>query len=99
MASRRRKPDEALVDKVESTRDELRAEARARVGVTGSDEKPPPLRQVLREHQLSIYPLGALGVLAIVDQFQSYAFRVLAPEVSAALGIGAGAIAALISIK
>jgi len=99
MPPRRKKADETLVEMVVATREELRAEARARLGVTGSDEKPPPLRTVLREHQLSAYPLVALGILAIVDTFQSYAFRVLAPEVSSALGISAGAIAAVISIK
>jgi hypothetical protein len=85
MAERASSPDE-LVERVETTREQLRSQARTRLGVTGGDEKPRPLRDVLGEHRLSLYPLGALGVLSIVDTFQTYAFRVLAPEVSATLG-------------
>src|SRR5687767_10618554 len=88
-----------LVDRVESTREELRTEARNRLGVTGADEKASPLRDVLREHNVSIYPLAALGVLSIVDTFQSYAFRVLAPEISGTLGVGKGAIAGVIALS
>jgi ABC-type branched-subunit amino acid transport system ATPase component/sugar phosphate permease len=80
-------PPEELVERVEATREELRSEARNRLGVTGGEEKPPPLREVRREHRLSLYPLAALGVLAIVDTFQGYGFRVLIPEVSATLGV------------
>ncbi len=90
---------EQLVAGVEQTREELRAEARRRIGVTGSDETPPPLRETLRAHDLSLYPLTALGVLAIVDTFQGYAFSVLTPEISRALGVGKGAIAAAIALK
>lgn len=88
-----------LVDRVEKTREELHGEARRRLGVTGTDERTPPLRQVLRDHGIGIYPLFALSVLGIVDTFQSYAFRVLAPEVGAALGIGVGTVSALIALK
>jgi ABC-type branched-subunit amino acid transport system ATPase component/sugar phosphate permease len=96
---KRKKVDpDALVDLVESTRDELRSEARRRLGVTG-DERSPRLRDLLRSKGLGLYPLGALGVLSIVDTFQSYAFRILAPEVSATLGISKGAIAGLLAVK
>ena len=84
---------EELVDRVEDTREELRSEARGRLGVTGGDEKPPPLREVRREHHLSLYPLSALGILAIVDTFQGFGFRVLVPEVSATLGVSRSAVA------
>jgi ABC-type branched-subunit amino acid transport system ATPase component len=96
--SERKSPDE-LVERVEATRDELHSEARARLGVTGGDEKPPPLREVLREQRLSLYPLTALGILSIVDTFQGYAFRVLTPEVSATLGISRPAIAGLLAVS
>jgi ABC-type branched-subunit amino acid transport system ATPase component len=88
-----------LLDRVETTREELRVRARERLGVTGTDEDPSPLREILSHHKLSIYPLGALGVLSIVDTFQSYAFRVLAPEVSGALGISKGAVAGVLAIS
>jgi ABC-type branched-subunit amino acid transport system ATPase component len=88
-----------LVDRVEQARDALRSEARKRLGVTGTDERPSLLRTVLRTHGVSIYPLTALGVLTIVDTFQSYAFRILAPEVSSALGVSVGAIGGLVALK
>ena len=91
-------PDE-FVDALESARDSLRETARERLGVTGKDESTPPLREVLRRHQLSFYPLAALGVLSVVDTFQSYAFRILAPEISATLGVSKGAIAGVIALK
>jgi len=53
---------------------------------------------VLRERNVSAYPLAALGVLSVVDTFQGYAFRVLAPEVSATLGVSKSAIAALFAL-
>ncbi len=87
-----------LVDRVAATREELRAEARSRLGVTGGSEEPTPLRNVLREHELSLYPLAALGVLSIVDSFQSYAFRVLTPEISRTLGISRGTIALILGL-
>jgi ABC-type branched-subunit amino acid transport system ATPase component/predicted MFS family arabinose efflux permease len=98
MAISEKASSEELVDRVEATRDELRAEARNRLGVTGGDEKPPPFRSILKNRQVSIYPLFALGVLSIVDTFQGYAFRVLAPEVSGTLGISKQAIAGAIAI-
>src|SRR4051794_6711210 len=41
----------------------------------------------------------ALGLLSIVDTFRAYAFAVLAPEISRALGIGKGVIAGVIALK
>ncbi len=100
MAHRTKKvaPD-TFIEAIESTRELLRKTARERIGVTGTDERTPPLLDVLRRHQLSIYPLAGLGLLSIVDTFQSYAFRILAPEISASLGVSKGAIAGVIAIK
>ena len=99
MATRSKKKPEELVERVEATREELRSRARDRLGVTGTDDKPAPLREILLRHNLTIYPLTALGILAVVDTFQSYAFRVLAPEISAALGISKGAVAAVLALS
>jgi ABC-type branched-subunit amino acid transport system ATPase component/MFS family permease len=96
-----RKPKQApeeLVEKIERTRDELRDEARVRLGVTG-EQQAQPLRDVLSKHGLGLYPLAALGVLSIVDTFQGYAFGVLVPDISDTLGIGRGAIAAIIALQ
>ncbi len=73
-------------------RAERRVAARAALGVSGSSESVP-LGPVLRENGLTVYPMVALGLLAIVDSFQGFAFTVLTPEISRALGLSLGAIA------
>jgi ABC-type branched-subunit amino acid transport system ATPase component/sugar phosphate permease len=90
---------ERLVDEVSETREQLRDAARRKLGVTGDDSEAPPLRQALRPHGVTIYPLSILGVLFIVDTFQSYGFDVLRPEISRALGIGIGTIGALTALQ
>src|SRR5437899_1413366 len=87
-----------LIDEVVETREELREQARRTLGVSG-ETKSEPLRRILREHHLSIYPLAALGLLVIIDQFQSYAFTVLTPEISRALGLSLAAIAGARTIQ
>lgn len=91
---------EVLVDAIAAERERLRDEARLVLGVGGErGPKPPPLRRVLKESGTSAYPLSVLGVLAVVDTLYGYAFGVLTPEISDALGIGAGAIALLLVCK
>lgn len=82
------------VANLEQTREELHGEARVRLGVTGVEESPP-LRRTLEEHRLGLYPVAALGVLAIADQFQGFAFSVLAPDIARALGLSLGAVAGM----
>ena len=83
----------STIDADAATRAARRAEARATLGVSGKQEAEP-LLPVLREHGLSLYPLVALGLLTIADSFQGQAFTILTPEISRALGLGLGAIAA-----
>ncbi|MDX6199682.1 MAG: branched-chain amino acid transport system ATP-binding protein livF [Actinomycetota bacterium] len=90
---------ERLVDEVSQTREQLRDEARATLGVTGDDSKPPPLKQTLRDHRVTVYPLFVLGLLSIVDTFQFYAFSALTPEISRTLGIGIGTVTLLVALK
>ena len=91
---------ESTVDDVERTREDLRDEVRRGLGVTGvPGDEPPSLRDSLAHHGLTLYPLVAIGLLGIVDQFQSYAFAVLTPEISRTLGIGKGVVAGLIALK
>jgi ABC-type branched-subunit amino acid transport system ATPase component/sugar phosphate permease len=94
---------EALVAEVELARDELRADARRSLGVSAEPGEGlagvPPLRQLIKTYGLSWYPLAALGLLSIVDTFQAYAFAVLTPEISRALGIGKGVIAGVLALK
>jgi ABC-type branched-subunit amino acid transport system ATPase component/predicted MFS family arabinose efflux permease len=99
MTTLRPEPGEELVDRIEQTREELRTESRTRLGVTGTDEKPPSLRSVLKENELSIYPLFALGLLSIVDTFQGFAFGVLVPEISSTLGVSRATVAAIITVN
>jgi ABC-type branched-subunit amino acid transport system ATPase component/sugar phosphate permease len=90
---------ERLVDAVSQTREQLREEARATLGVTGDDTKPPPLRETLRGADVTVYPLSVLGLLAVVDTLQGYAFATLTPEISRTLGLGIGTITLLVVLK
>ena len=90
---------EALVEEVERAREALRDDARRTLGVTGERDEQATIRATLAANNLTLYPLVAIGVLAIVDQFQGYAFSVLAPDISRALGIGKGVIAGVIALK
>ncbi|MCU1602993.1 MAG: ABC-type branched-chain amino acid transport system, ATPase component [Frankiales bacterium] len=73
---------------------ERRAAARATLGMSPDKNEAPALRPVLKQHGLSLYPMIALGVLAVVDSFQAEAFTILAPDMSRALGLSLGALAA-----
>src|SRR4051794_10982876 len=86
------------VAEIEQTREALREEARSKLGVVG-DEKTPSFRRVVRDIRLSYYPVIALGLLFITDGFQSYAFTVLTPEISGALGISVAAIIGIRSLQ
>ena len=86
-----------VVEEIEQAASRVRAEARAELGITG-DENVPPLRKVLREEHVSVYPLVALSTLALVNVFWLYAFGVLSPDISRGLGIGLPTILAINSL-
>ena len=90
---------EKLVDEVSETREQLRDDARRTLGVTGDDSKPPPLREALKNEDVTVYPLFVLGLLSVVDTLQGYAFSTLTPEISRTLGIGFGTILLLGVVK
>ena len=91
---------ERAVAEVEQAREELRDQARRALGVTGEAKgEAPALRKVLKEHGVGWYPLFALGTLSIVDTFQTYAFQVLTPEISRAIGLSKGAIAGVVAVN
>jgi ABC-type branched-subunit amino acid transport system ATPase component len=83
-------------------REARREEARQRLGIgAGSAVQGAgaSLRRAFAADHLTWYPLLALGLLAVVDVFQGYAFTVLAPEISGTLGIGRGALTGLVAAK
>ncbi|HVT20352.1 MAG TPA: MFS transporter [Mycobacteriales bacterium] len=86
-------PAVEILDDLVRTRDELRNEARAKLGVVGRPDTEK-FRVLAKRYGLSYYPVIALGLLYASDQLQGYAFVVMAPDISRALGIGIGAIAA-----
>ena len=86
------------VDDIEQTREALREQARVRLGVVG-DEHTESFRAVVRTYGLSYYPILALGLLSITDTFQTYAFTVLTPEISRALGISVALIGASFALQ
>ena len=82
----------SVLDADEDTKKARRAAARATLGVTGNQDSEP-LRPILKEHGLTVYPLVALGLLGIVDIFQAEAFTIMTPEISRSLGVGLAGIA------
>jgi ABC-type branched-subunit amino acid transport system ATPase component/MFS family permease len=86
------------VDEVALTREELRDQARARLGVTG-EASTEGFLSVCRRYRVSLYPLFALSILSIVDTFQTYAFTILSPDIGRSLGIGVGLIGAAVALK
>lgn len=85
---------------IERERAELRDSARAALGITGVDEdEAPPLRKTLKKSGVGWYPLFALGILAIVDQFQGHAFSVLGPDVARSLGMSKATVGAAVALK
>jgi ABC-type branched-subunit amino acid transport system ATPase component/predicted MFS family arabinose efflux permease len=91
-------PEEDAITELEHTKDELRDTGRAVMGVTGKEEAPP-LRQLLRQHNVSLYPLIALNLLYVVDQFQASAVVTMAPEISDGLGVPLAVLAATFSLQ
>lgn len=89
---------------VEATREleeaqaKLHQTARGLVGVTG-DEETPPLREAISRSGVGWYPMLALSILVIIDEFQSYGFFVLGPEISRGLGISKTGLAAIAALK
>ena len=90
--------EERAVAEVEAAQAGMRKAARAAIGVTGAEETVP-LREGVKRSNVGWYPLLALGGLAIVDEFQGYAFFVLGPEISDGLGISRGALTAVVALK
>ncbi|MFI6825514.1 MFS transporter [Kribbella sp. NPDC050241] len=82
---------QAALQEVDQAGAALREQARATLGVTG-DENTESFRSLVRKHNLSYYPMIALGLLFVTGAFQSYAFTVLTPEISRTLGISIAAI-------
>jgi ABC-type branched-subunit amino acid transport system ATPase component len=87
-----------LIDDIELTRDAMREQARATLGVSGDGHKER-FRDVVRREHLSYYPILALGLLSVADNFQGYAFTVLTPDISRTLGLTIGAILVGVALK
>jgi ABC-type branched-subunit amino acid transport system ATPase component/predicted MFS family arabinose efflux permease len=90
---------EKAVEGIEQSQERLRARARRILGVTGEEQGLTRLRDGIAESKVGWYPLVALGALIIVDQFQSFAFSILGPEISRALGVGKSLLAFLVLLK
>jgi ABC-type branched-subunit amino acid transport system ATPase component/sugar phosphate permease len=86
-----------LVGELENAAARIRHQARAELGITGTEETAS-LRTILREEGVSVYPLAALSLLSLVQYFFRYGFDVVAPDVSRSLGLSLGTIAAIQSL-
>ena len=87
-----------LIEEVEEREDRLSVVGRAAMGVTG-EARTERFWSLLRRHRLSLYPVVALGILVIVDQFQINAYVIQGPEISRGLGVPRGLIALLVSLQ
>ncbi|MEX2558208.1 MAG: ATP-binding protein [Actinomycetota bacterium] len=93
------KANTEVLDEIAQRQEKLRRVGRSLLGVEGTDEQAPPLRQGARASGVGWYPLIALGILVVVDEFQGYGFAVLGPEISRALGISKATLGALLALK
>jgi len=96
-AEARRAADEVTVEALEERRDGLRSVVRSAIGF--DNESTVPLAEGIRLSGMGWYPMIALGLLIIVDQFQSFGFTVLGPEIADALGLSKSSLAALLALK
>ncbi len=88
----------SALDRVEGTAARLRGRARETLGIT-EDNAAPPLREVVRGSGVGWYPLLAIGLLVVVDEFFGFGLAVLGPEITNTLGISKAMLAAIISAK
>ena len=86
------------VERLEEAEAGLRESGRAALGVTG-ERRVEGFWRELRRHRLGLYPVVALGLLVIVDQFQLNAYVIQGPEISRGLGVARGVIALLVSLQ
>jgi len=87
-----------IITEVESRGRRHGAEGRAAMGVTGATHVEGFWAE-LRRHRLTLYPVIALGLLGIVDQFQLNAYIIQGPEISRGIGMPRGAVALLVSLQ
>ena len=89
---------EQSVEGMELLQERLRGQGRAAMGVTG-ERTVASLRQVMRAASVGWYPVLALGALGLVDQFQTSALNILAPEISNTVGLRPEVLAGFLSIR
>jgi ABC-type branched-subunit amino acid transport system ATPase component/sugar phosphate permease len=87
------------LDALALRQEKLRAMSRQILGIRGGIGEPAKLRGIVSSSGVGWYPLVALGMLVVVDEFQSYGFAVLGPEISRSLGVSATAIGSLLALK
>ena len=97
-AEKVRAEERKAVEDVEAARERLRDVGGRALGVTGVTGAPP-LREGILRSGVGWYPLIALGLLVVVDEFQSFGYFVLGPEIADGLGISRTAIALLAALK
>jgi ABC-type branched-subunit amino acid transport system ATPase component len=88
----------ATADALAETTERVRVAGREAMGVSGVAQALP-LRRLLSQANVGVYPLVALGVLVVIDQFQGVAFGILGPEIARSLGLSKVALAGIVSIK
>ena len=80
-----------MIEPPDTSLEAVRAAGRAAMGVTGEDVHES-LNTVVRRSGVGWYPLLAVGLLAVIDTFQLYAYVTLGPDISQTLGISRTAV-------
>jgi len=86
-----------IIDDLDEGRLRMRGRARAILGITGEETGRPSM--LAAAGTVGWYPVIALGLLVLVDQFQDCLLLILGPEISQTLGISKGLLAFLGILK
>jgi ABC-type branched-subunit amino acid transport system ATPase component/MFS family permease len=90
-------PDSAseAVAHLETTERDLRDDARALIGATGTSEGLPPMRALVHRSEGRWYPLAALALFLGLDEASGFVVNAVGPEASRSLGLSTSAFASI----
>ncbi len=80
-----------MIDTPDASLEAMREAGRAAMGVSGDDVEGS-LSAAVAGSSAGWYPLLAVGLLAVIDTFQLYAYVALGPDISSSLGISKTAV-------
>lgn len=88
---------EKSVDAIADIRTQVADRARVALGVTGIAAEPGPVT-TLGASPSGVYPVVAIGLLALTAELHFYGFAFLSPDIARELGVGAGSLLMIRSV-